>query len=66
MCDRVRLATGSWSIWVGVADGGVARGHGVVRRARVRWAMGSSVSAVSFSIVFLVSIGGIMYILGAE
>ena len=51
---------------MGVAFGGVALGHGVVRRARVRWAMGSSVSAVSFSIVFLVSIGGIMYILGAE
>ena len=49
---------------MGVAGGGVARGHGVVQRDRVRWAMGSSVSSVSFSVVFLVSVGGMMSTLG--
>ena len=52
--DRVLLATGSWASWVGVA--------GVVRCARVRWAMGSSVSV---SVLFLVS-GGMMSTLGSE
>ena len=51
---------------MGVAGGGVALGHGVVQRARVRWSMGSSVSAVSFSVVFLVSVGGMMSTLGYE
>ena len=59
MCDHVLLATDSWSSWSGVA--------GVIRRARVRWAMGSSVSAVPVSILFLViSVGGMMSNLGAE
>ena len=35
----------------------------MVRRARVRWAMGSSVSV---SLLFLVSGGGMMSTLGAE
>ena len=35
----------------------------MVQRARVRWAMGSS---VSFSVVFLVSVGGMMSTLGDE
>ena len=48
---------------MGVAGGGVALGHGVVRRACVRWAMGSS---VSFYVVFLVSVGNIMSTLGDE
>ena len=66
ICKRVHLATGSWSSWVVVAGGGVALGHGVVQRARVRWAMGLSMSAVSFSVVFLVSVSGMMPTLGAE
>ena len=49
-----------------VAGGGVALGHGVVRHAHVRWEMGLSMSAVSFSVVFLVSVSGMMPTLGAE
>ena len=41
----------------------MAQGHGVARRARVWWAMGSS---MSFSVLFLVSVGGIMSTLGDE
>ena len=40
--------------------------HGVVRRARVRWLMGSSVSDVSFSVVFFVSVSGMLSTLGSE
>ena len=66
MCDLVCLATGSWSSWVGVAFGGMDLGHGVVRRACVRWEMGLSLSAVSFPVVFLVSVRGMMSTLGSE
>ena len=52
---RVLLVTGSWASWVGVA--------GVIRRARVRWVMGSSVSV---SVLFLISGGSMMSTLGAE
>ena len=48
---------------MGVVGSGVARGHGVARRACVRWAMGSS---MSFSVLFLVSVGDIMSTLGDE
>ena len=59
MCYRFLLVTGSWSSWLGVAD--------VVRRSHVRWAMGSSVSVVPVSVLFLVvSVAGIMSTLGAE
>ena len=51
---------------MGVVGCGVARGHGVVRHACVLWSMGSSVSSVSFSVVFLVSVGGMMSTLGDE
>ena len=51
---------------MGVAGGGVALGHGVVQCARVRWAMDSSVSAVSFYVVLLVSVNGMMSPLGDE
>ena len=66
MCDRVCLATGSWFSGVGVAGGGMYRGHGVGWRARVQWVMGSSVSSVSFSVVLLVSVGGMMSTIGDE
>ena len=66
MCDCVRLATCLWSSWVGLSGGGVALGHGVVRRDPVQWVIGLSVSSVSFSIVFLVSISGMISTLGAE
>ena len=48
---------------MGVAGSGVARGHGVALRACVRWVM---VSYMSFSVLFLVSVGGIMSTLGDE
>ena len=48
---------------MGVVVSGVARGHGVAQHARVRWAMGYS---MSFSVLFLVSVGGIMSTLGDE
>ena len=51
---------------MGVAGGGVAIGHGVVRRARVQWAMGLSVFSVSFSVVFLVPVRVMMSNLGDE
>ena len=38
----------------------------MVRRARVQWEMGLYVSYVSFSVVFLVSISGMMSTLGYE
>ena len=66
MYDRVSLATGSWFSWVGVAGGGVAQGHGVVRHARVRWAMDFFVLSMSFSVAFLVSVGGMISTLGYE
>ena len=51
---------------MGVSGVGVDRGYGVVRRACVRWVMGLSVSYVSFSIVFLVSVSGMISTLGDE
>ena len=51
---------------MGVSGGGVARGHSMVRRACVGWAMGSSVSTVSFSVVFLVFVGSMMSTHGDE
>ena len=49
-----------------IAGDGVSQGHGVGRRARVKWAMSLSVSSVSFFVVFLVSVGGMMSTLGDE
>ena len=48
---------------MGVVGSGVAQGHVVDRRARVQWAMGSS---VLFSVLLLVSVGGILSTLGDE
>ena len=53
--ERVLLATILWARWMGVA--------GMVRRARVRWVMGSSVLV---SVLFVVYGGGKMSTLGYE
>ena len=51
---------------MGVAGGGIARGHGLVRRDSVWWEMGSSVLSVSFYVALFVSVGGMMSTLGDE
>ena len=61
VCNRVRLTTVLWPGLMGVSGSGVAQGHGMAQRARVRWDMGSS---MSFSVLLFVSVGGIMTTLG--